>query len=96
MRRACANSYGTSAIGGQTAQRSSPKLRTFNRHSYHVMSKRTRHADNSKRQQPMQQQRAQARQTGSANPSRTDNNKMDSNSPQQPRRGGEAESGGRR
>jgi hypothetical protein len=30
-----------------------------------TMSKRTRHADNSKRQQPIQQQRAQARQTRS-------------------------------
>ena len=30
------------------------------------MSKRTRHSDNSKRQQPVQQQRAQARQGGGA------------------------------
>jgi hypothetical protein len=34
------------------------------------MSKRTRYADNSKRRQPVQQQRAQARQTGSGGPSR--------------------------
>lgn len=33
------------------------------------MSKRTRYADNSKRQQPIQQQRAQARQPGSSGPS---------------------------
>lgn len=34
------------------------------------MSKRTRFADNSKRQQPIQKQRAQARQPGSSGPSR--------------------------
>jgi hypothetical protein len=37
------------------------------------MSKRTRHADNSKRQQPLQQQRAQARQTGGGNAPRNPN-----------------------
>lgn len=34
------------------------------------MSKRTRHADNSKRQQPMQQQRAQARLPSSGGPAK--------------------------
>jgi hypothetical protein len=34
------------------------------------MSKRTRYADNSKRQQPVQKQRPQARQGGSSSPSK--------------------------
>lgn len=37
------------------------------------MSKRTRHADNSKRQQPIQQQRAQARQPASSGPAKNAN-----------------------
>jgi hypothetical protein len=36
-----------------------PSIRGFN-FDRHTMSKRTRHADNSKRQQPIQQQRAEA------------------------------------
>ena len=47
------------------------------------MSKRTRHADNSKRQQPVQQQRAQARQLGSAGPSKSDERKADRKQPAQ-------------
>ena len=58
------------------------------------MSKRTRNADNSKRQQPFQQQRAQARQTGGANPARTENRTEETQ--QRPRQGSEAEPGGRR
>lgn len=38
-----------------------------------LMSKRTRHADNSKRQQPIQQQRAQARQPASSGPAKNAN-----------------------
>lgn len=37
------------------------------------MSKKSRHADNSKRPQPIQQQRAQARQPGPGGPSKQDN-----------------------
>lgn len=37
------------------------------------MSKRTRHADNSKRQQPIQQQRAQSRQPGGSGPAKNAN-----------------------
>lgn len=37
------------------------------------MSKKSRHADNSKRPQPIQQQRAQARTPGPGGPSKADN-----------------------
>lgn len=46
------------------------------------MSKRSRHADNSKRPQPIQQQRAQARQPGPGGPSKADSGGKQ----QQPRR----------
>lgn len=53
------------------------------------MSKRTRHADNSKRQQPVQQQRAQAaRQATSQNKAgkRSDESSPQDRSSQEPRR----------
>jgi hypothetical protein len=53
------------------------------------MSKRTRHADNSKRQQPLQQQRAQARQPGPGGPSKNVN-------PTQQQRKDEAGTSGKR